>query len=80
MYKEHAKNGNDVTKKQNTGQLNEGKFKCKGTKIHQQKNIAEKRNYLAFFPYDGYYSETDRTGTVSVIQKSGSKVKVRSRA
>ena len=20
--------------------------------------------YLAFFPYDGYYSETDRTGTV----------------
>ena len=63
MYKEHAKNGNDVTKKQNTGQLNEGKFKCKGTKIHQQKNIAEKRNYLAFFPYDGYYSETDRTGT-----------------
>ena len=21
-------------------------------------------NYLAFFPYDGYYSETDRTGTV----------------
>ena len=21
-------------------------------------------NYLAFFPYDGYHSETDRTGTV----------------
>ena len=30
-------------------------------------SVALARNkyyYLAFFPYDGYYSETDRTGTV----------------